>query len=51
MLAALSVVAALVGGVLFATTPSTDDVVASATQDQAKVEYVAQQNKTEKAEL
>lgn len=42
MLAALSVVALLIGGTMFATAPSTDDAVAQAAQDQAKVEYVAQ---------
>ncbi len=42
MLAALSVVALLIGGTMFATAPSTDDAVAKATQDQTKVEYVAQ---------
>lgn len=42
MLAALSVVAVLIGGTMVATAPSTDDAVAKAAQDQAKVEYVAQ---------
>jgi type II secretory pathway pseudopilin PulG len=42
MLAALSVVAVLIGGTMFAAAPSTDEAIAKATQDQAKVEYVAQ---------
>lgn len=51
MLAALSVVAFLFGGVMFASAPSTDDAVASAMQEQAKVEYVAQTTGTDKADL
>jgi type II secretory pathway pseudopilin PulG len=42
MLAALSVVALAMAGVMFTVAPATDDAVASAQQDPAKVEYVAQ---------
>jgi hypothetical protein len=51
MLAALSVVAVLVGGVMFASAPSADDAVASAQQEKAKVEYVAQNTATEQPRL
>jgi type II secretory pathway pseudopilin PulG len=42
MLAVLSVVAVLLGGTMFVVGPVTDDSVASAQQEQAKVAYVAQ---------
>lgn len=42
MLAVLSVVAVLLGGTMFVVGPVTDDSVASAQQERAKVEYVAQ---------
>ena len=42
MLAALSVVAVLLGSTLFVVGPTTDDPVAATQQDKAKVEYVAQ---------
>jgi hypothetical protein len=47
MLAALSVVAVLLGGTMFVVGPSTDDSVAAAQQEKAKVEYVAQNPSTQ----
>lgn len=51
MLAALSIIAVLVGGVMFANAPSTDEAVASLEQDKAKVEYVAQKTDAEQPRL
>lgn len=51
MLAALSVVALAMAGVMFTVAPSTDDAVASAQQEQAKVEYVAQKTDVEQPRL
>jgi hypothetical protein len=42
MLAVLSVVAVLLGGAMFVAGPATDDSVAAAQQEKAKIEYVAQ---------
>ena len=51
MLAALSVVAVLVGGIMFASAASTDDAVAAAQQEKAKVEYVTQKADVEQPRL
>jgi hypothetical protein len=51
MLEALSVLVLVIGGTMFAIAPSTDDSVASTQQDQAKVEYVAQNAKSEQPKL
>ncbi len=44
MLAALSVVAVVLAGAMFVTSPSTDDAVSSVQQEKAKVEQVTQQS-------
>jgi type II secretory pathway pseudopilin PulG len=51
MLAALSVVALAMAGVMFTVAPTTDEDVASAKQEPAKVEYVAQKADTEQPRL
>jgi hypothetical protein len=51
MLAALSVVAVLIGGTMFVVAPPTDDAVAASQQEQAKVEYVAQNADSEQPRL
>ena len=51
MLAALSVVAVLLGGTMFVVGPVSDDSVAAAQQEQAKVEYVAQNAQNQQPRL
>lgn len=51
MLAALSVVALAMAGVMFTVAPPTQNDVASAKQEPAKVEYVAQQAEAEQPRL